>query len=37
MEFTVCGGPADVPNLAEEDAAFAVDGVDDGLPRRIIF
>lgn len=30
---TVCGDPADMPHLAEEEGALAVDGVDDGLPR----
>ena len=29
----VGGNPADVTNLAEEEGALAVDGVDDGLPR----
>src|SRR6185312_17505630 len=31
-KLTVGGDSADVPDLAEEDAALAVDGVDDGLP-----
>ena len=30
---TVGGDPAGVHNLAEEERALAVDGVDDGLPR----
>ncbi|KAK8455058.1 hypothetical protein SEVIR_4G076501v4 [Setaria viridis] len=33
LVLTICGDPADVPHLAEEERTLAVDGFDDRLPR----